>query len=63
MLDMDVTGIKFQLAEKNGLCPVCGQNMAEADRLREGNHIFVWFKCVKQECDGQWLQRRRCLAS
>ena len=51
MLDMDVTGIKFQLAEKNGLCPVCGQNMAEADRLREGNHIFVWFKCVKQECD------------
>lgn len=62
MLDLDEIDTKFQLAEKEGLCPVCGRIMAEVDRLREGDHVFIWFKCIKKECNGQWLQKKRCSA-
>jgi len=40
------------------LCPACGAVMLEADRLREGSHIFIWFECSKKDCGGQWLQKR-----
>ena len=49
---------KFQSAEKEGLCPVCGETMKEVDRMKEGQHFFVWFKCVRKNCDGQWLQKQ-----
>jgi hypothetical protein len=58
MLDECEAGARFNLAERRGLCPICGQLMTEADRLKEGSHIFIWFKCIRQECGGQWLQRR-----
>ena len=49
---------KFQSAEKEGLCPVCGELMKEVDRMKEGLHFFVWFKCAVEKCDGQWLQKQ-----
>ena len=53
-----VDGTKFQSAEKEGLCPVCGEVMKEVDRMKEGRHFFVWFKCSAENCDGQWLQKQ-----
>jgi hypothetical protein len=49
---------KFQSAEDKGLCPVCGEVMKEVDRIKEGLHFFVWFKCGTEHCNGQWLQKR-----
>jgi hypothetical protein len=37
-------------------CPQCGSQMKEAERRKEGATIFVWFDCIKADCDGQWLQ-------
>ena len=37
-------------------CPQCGGPMKEADRCKEGSITYVWFECVKADCDGQWLQ-------
>ncbi|MCE5340022.1 MAG: hypothetical protein LLF92_02690 [Planctomycetaceae bacterium] len=48
---------KFQSAEEKGLCPVCGKVMKEVDRMKEGSHFFVWYKCTEENCDGQWLQK------
>lgn len=49
---------KFQSAEKEGLCPICGELMKEVDRMKEGLYFFVWFKCERENCEGQWLQKR-----
>ena len=49
---------KFQSAETEGLCPVCGEIMTEVDRMKEGMSFFVWFKCKAENCNGQWLQKR-----
>ncbi|MFA6187201.1 MAG: hypothetical protein WC770_08340 [Phycisphaerae bacterium] len=53
-----VNNAKFQSAEKEGLCPICGELMKEVDRMKEGLHFFVWFKCGIKNCDGQWLQKQ-----
>ena len=58
MAYLAVNSTKFNSAEKEGVCPVCGEVMNEVDRMKEGLHFFVWFKCRKENCDGQWLQKR-----
>lgn len=40
----------------NRHCPQCGSLMKEAERRKEGSITYVWFECVKADCDGQWLQ-------
>lgn len=49
---------KMNIAEKRGLCPICGSNMTQSDRLREGKHIFIWYKCVSDICTGERLQKQ-----
>lgn len=39
------------------ICPECGDRMTEMDRLCEGNCVFVWYKCGKTGCSGQWLAK------
>jgi hypothetical protein len=46
-------------AEQYGTCPVCGTKMQETDRLNEGNYTYIWLTCSQQNCDGQWLQKKR----
>ena len=48
---------RIRRAENERLCPECGAVMTEADRLYENGAIFVWYKCCKNECSGQWLQK------
>jgi hypothetical protein len=55
-LDRAVTGAQW--AGSIILCPACGAAMLEADRLREGNHIFILFECSQKDCGGQWLQKK-----
>ena len=50
--------IRHILADKEGLCPVCGSSMRQTDSAREDEHIFTWFECTKEGCDGQWLQKK-----
>jgi len=40
----------------NQHCPQCGGLIKEAQRRKEGSITFVWFECIKADCDGQWLQ-------
>jgi hypothetical protein len=48
---------KLVLAEKQQLCPECGARMTEFDRRRENGAIFVWYRCSRDDCAGQWLQK------
>jgi hypothetical protein len=47
----------FIRAEQERLCPECGAKMMEMDRLNEGSAVFVWYKCIKDNCRGQWLAK------
>jgi hypothetical protein len=58
MADIIINSDKFQSAEKRGLCPICGEVMKEVDRMKEGQCFFIWFKCGRENCDGQWLQKQ-----
>ncbi len=58
MYKTDTYDAKLHIAERRGLCPVCGRNMVQADRVKEGNHIFIWYKCADGRCSGQRLQRQ-----
>jgi hypothetical protein len=39
-------------------CPECGAKMVEAERVNENGFVFVWFKCSRTGCRGQWLEKR-----
>jgi hypothetical protein len=45
----------------NHRCPQCGGLMKEAERHKEGSITYVWFECVKADCDGRWLQSYKLL--
>jgi len=47
----------FVRAEQEQLCPECGARMTEMDSLTEGSATFVWYKCIKDNCSGQWLAK------
>ena len=57
-LNMDKIDVKLRQTGNIVLCPACGSVMSEVDRLKEGGHIFVWFECTKENCGGQWLQKK-----
>jgi len=40
----------------NQHCPQCGGLTEEVDGCKEGSIAYVWFECVKADCDDQWLQ-------
>jgi hypothetical protein len=48
---------KLRLSDDEQLCPECGAIMTEADRLAEGQTLFVWYTCSRVGCDGQWLRK------
>ncbi len=39
------------------ICPQCGSQMIEADRLVEGDFLYVWYECSEAACDEQWLTK------
>lgn len=60
MYNASISDVNIHVAERRGLCPICGRNMSETERLKEGNKIFVWYKCIDEDCGGQRLQKRSC---
>ncbi len=48
---------RIMLAKYQQLCPECGARMTESDRVCENGMIFVWYRCSKHDCSGQWLQK------
>jgi len=48
----------YSKAAKKHLCPQCGSAMAEAERINENGFSFVWYECIRADCDGQWLEKR-----
>ena len=38
-------------------CPECGNKMVESDQRYEGQAVFVWYECGRNDCDGQWLRK------
>jgi hypothetical protein len=32
--------------------------MAEADRVVEGEYLYIWYECSAVACDEQWLSKR-----
>ena len=58
MIETDQMIDKFCRADELGLCPQCGAVMTEKDRLIEGPNIYIWLECGKNDCDGQWMQKK-----
>jgi len=48
---------RLHLAANKQLCPECGTQMTEVDRLSDDRAIFVWYECGRDNCSGQWLQK------
>jgi hypothetical protein len=38
-------------------CPECKSQMKEEERRNENGALFIWFKCHRPECHGQWLKK------
>jgi len=39
------------------LCPDCGTTVVEAASSREDGALYVWYKCSRRDCSGQWLEK------
>ena len=39
------------------LCPECGGQMTEIDRVNENGFAFIWYECTQPNCDGQCLAK------
>lgn len=48
---------KTRRQQNLGLCPECNAMMVELERCIENSILFVWYKCSRPGCDGQWLQK------
>jgi predicted RNA-binding Zn-ribbon protein involved in translation (DUF1610 family) len=48
--------LKLKQTVYRKLCPECGEQMVEVDRVTENNLTYVWFECSSDNCNGQWLQ-------
>ena len=53
---VDIIKTRFYREVTKTLCPKCGYSMIESDRLREAEYTFIWFRCGKNDCLGQWFQ-------
>jgi hypothetical protein len=40
------------------LCPECGGQMAEFDRLEDSGAMYIWYACTREDCTGQWLTKK-----
>lgn len=58
MPELEMILTRHFLADMEGLCPICSSTMRQTDSLKEDNHIFTWYVCTKDGCDGQWLQKK-----
>ena len=47
----------YSRAQNERICPECGSQMIQLDRISENGVIFVWYKCSQDSCSGQWLQK------
>lgn len=56
-MDTATLVLRTAQAKYQQLCPECGAKMTEADRVCENGMIFVWYRCSKDACTGQWLQK------
>lgn len=57
---METTRLSARLhrAASEQLCPECSSPMIEVDRLNESEGMFIWYQCSKDNCNGQWLQKK-----
>ena len=49
--------LSYLQAKSDRICPECGSQMIQMDRISENGVIFVWYKCSQDSCSGQWLQK------
>ena len=40
------------------MCHNCRGAMAEVDRVSENGFSFIWYQCMRANCDGQWLEKK-----
>jgi uncharacterized protein YbaR (Trm112 family) len=39
-------------------CPDCNGMLKVVEQVNENGVSFVWYKCARADCSGQWLERR-----
>jgi len=49
--------LSFSRAKYERICPECGSQMTQVDRINENGVIFAWYKCSQNNCTGQWLEK------
>ena len=49
--------LSYLRAKSERICPECGSQMTQVDKIKENGVIFVWYKCSQESCSGQWLQK------
>jgi hypothetical protein len=49
---------RIMRAKYEQLCPECGAKMTETDRAVESGITFIWYRCSRNDCSGQWLQKK-----
>jgi hypothetical protein len=54
--EMSLATVNVFNVVNNRRCPQCGSSMNEEVRYKEGAITYVWFECVRTDCDGQWMQ-------
>ena len=43
---------------KQPACPDCGERMVEVERVKEERYFYIWYECARQNCNGQWLEKK-----
>ncbi|MEJ2701150.1 MAG: hypothetical protein P8Z79_01780 [Sedimentisphaerales bacterium] len=57
MIQTETMGTKSRDVGELSLCPECGAVMDEVDRAAEGQFVYIWLECSKDDCDGSWLRK------
>jgi predicted RNA-binding Zn-ribbon protein involved in translation (DUF1610 family) len=55
------SNIRDKRAQYENSCPECGSQMIEVQRCNENKNSYIWYECVEENCDGQWLRKQQIL--
>jgi len=53
----NTVNIRDQRAQYQNSCPECGSRMTEVDRCIENRILYIWYECIENNCEGQWLRK------
>lgn len=54
---LDPASIHLPSVYRVPLCPKCGRELHEVERMVEDGFLYLWYECDGPECEDRWFEK------